>query len=97
MVCYYALLLCRNVTINPQDNNMEAINPKNQTTVNRAIQCLEKYKRADILRNVADGEGNEKEFNKHERECEKTFNKYLDYISELPKNQVNAIEKSELY
>ena len=54
---------------------MEAINPKNQTTVNRAIQCLEKYKRADILRNVADGEGNEKEFNKHERECEKTFNK----------------------
>ena len=76
---------------------MEAINPKNQTTVNRAIQWLEKYKRADILRNVADGEGNEKEFNKHERECEKTFNKYLDYISELPKNQVNAIEKSELY
>ena len=76
---------------------MEAINPKNQTTVNKAIQCLEKYKRADTLRNVADGEGNEKEFNKHERECEKTFNKYLEYTSELPKNQVNAIEKSELY
>lgn len=76
---------------------MEAINPKNQTTVNKAIQWLEKYNRADILRNVADGEGNEKEFNKHERECEKAFNKYLEYTSELPKNQVNAIEKSELY
>ena len=76
---------------------MEAINPKNQTTVNKAIQWLEKYNRADILRNVADGEGNEKAFNKHDMECEKSFNKYLEYISELPKNQVKAIEKSELY
>ena len=76
---------------------MEAINPKNQTTVNKAIQWLEKYNRADTLRNIADGEGNEKDLNKHERECEKAFNKYLEYTSELPKNQVNAIEKSELY
>ena len=76
---------------------MKAINPKNQTKLNKAIQWLKKYNEADTLRNLADGEGDVKAFNKHEKECEKAFNKYLDYVSELPKNQVKAIEKSELY
>ena len=76
---------------------MKAINPKNQTIVNRAIQWLKKYNEADTLRNLADSEGDVKAFDKYEKECEKAFNKYLDYVSELPKNQVKAIEKSELY
>lgn len=76
---------------------MKAINPKNQANVNKAIAWLEKHNRADILRNVADGEGDQKAFNKHDRECEKTFDRFMDYMAELPKNQQKAIEGSDLY
>lgn len=76
---------------------MEAINPKNQSIVNKAIAWLEKYNKADDLRNIADGEGDEKAFSKHDRQCEKTFDKFLEYMSELPKNQQSAIYKSEKY
>jgi len=76
---------------------MEAINPKNQSLVNKAISWLEKYNKADDLRNIADGDGDEKAFRKHDRECEKTFDKFLEYMSVLPKNQQNAIYKSEKY
>ena len=76
---------------------MEAINPKNQSIVNKAIAWLEKYNKADDLRNIADGDGDEKAFVKHDRECEKTFDKFLEYMSELPKNQQSVIYKSEKY
>jgi len=76
---------------------MKAINPKNQSIVNKAISWLEKHNKANDLRNIADGDGNEKEFKKHDKECENTFNKYLDCVSELPKNQQKAIESSDFY
>ena len=76
---------------------MEAINPKNQSIVNKAIAWLDKYNKADDLRNIADGEGDEKAYRKYDRECEKTFDKFLDYMSEMPKNQQLAIYKSKIY
>tara|TARA_R110000822_G_scaffold156605_1_gene296385 strand:+ start:489 stop:719 length:231 start_codon:yes stop_codon:yes gene_type:complete len=76
---------------------MKAINPKNQSIVNKAVNWLEKHNKADDLRNIADSDGNEKEFKKYDKECENTFNKYLEYMSELPKNQQKAIEISDLY
>lgn len=76
---------------------MEAINSKNQSIVNKAMTWLEKYNKADDLRNIADGDGDGKAFRKHDRECEKTFDKFLEYMSVLPKNQQSAIYKSEKY
>jgi len=65
--------------------------------VNRAIYWLEKYNFANDRRNCADSDGDEKMYRKYDRECETTFAKYEDYASELPKREVNNIEKSELY
>lgn len=76
---------------------MEAINPKNQSLVNKALQWLKKYNDADNLRNNADGEGDEKAYRKYDRECERAFDKFLEYMSEMPKNQQSAIYKSKIY
>ncbi len=76
---------------------MKAINKRNQAMVNRAVKWLEKHNEANDQRDIADGNGDEKAYRKYDRLCEKTWDKYEECISELPKREVNQIEKSELY
>ena len=80
-----------------------ALNSKHQSVINRAISWLEKYNTANDQRNLA-SDNNEKDYDedcavwrKYDRLCEKTFDRYTDYISELPKREVQQIEKSEIY
>lgn len=76
---------------------MKAINKKHQAIVNRAVKWLEKYNEANNQRDIADGNGDEKLYRKYDRMCEKTWDKYEECTSELPKREVEQIEKSELY
>ena len=80
--------------------NYKGIDIKNRANlkhVKSAVNWLVKHNEADRLRDIADGEGNDKAYNKHNRQCEKTFDKYLEYCEELPKYQVKLIEQSILY
>jgi len=72
---------------------IQAINPKNQSLVNRAVKYLQKYYELNDLRNVADDNGAEKELKKYNRMCEDVFDKYLDALAELPKGQQQIIDK----
>lgn len=74
-----------------------AINPKNQSKLNKATSWLEKYNKFNDLRDLADNNDDVKALRKYEKKCEEAFDKYLDACGELPKNQVKAIEKSDLY
>ena len=76
---------------------MKAINKRNQALVNRAVKWLEKHNEANDQRDIADGNGDDKAYRKYDKLCEKTWDKYEECISELPKREVNQIEKSELY
>lgn len=80
-----------------QRHLINAINKKHQTMVNRACQWLEKYNKANDQRDLADNNGDEKMYRKYDRLCEKAWDKYEDYTSELPSREVAQIEKSELY
>jgi len=76
---------------------MKAINPKYQTIVNKCVSWLEKYNEYNTQRDIADGDGDEKLYNKWDRKCEHAYDKYLDYADELPKRELEQIEKSDLY
>jgi hypothetical protein len=76
---------------------MNAINKKNQTYVNKAVSWLEKYNTLNAQRDQAEGEGDDKLFNKLDRKCENAYDRFLDYMAELPKREQRAIYKSELY
>jgi hypothetical protein len=83
-------------------NTITAINPKNQSLVNKATAWLVKYNKANDQRNDADADlnnigGTHKIYDKYDRLCEKTFDKFLEYMDELPKGQQKAIYNSELY
>ena len=67
---------------------IEAIKSKNQGKVNRAVNWLLKYNTAN---------DNEKMYDKYDKVCEKTFDKYLDAMWHLPKYEQKQIEKSKLY
>jgi len=75
--------------------NMEliAINPKNQSKVNRAISWAMKYDVANDQRTIAEDNDDDKAFNKLDRQCDKAFEKFYDLMDELPKGQRKAIEK----
>ena len=78
---------------------MKAINPKNQANVNKAISWLTKYNALETRRAlIGDNLGEETtEYKKADRKCINAWNKFDDYMSELPKNQQKLIYKSELY
>ena len=76
---------------------IKAINPKNQSKVNKAISWLTKYNLANDQRDIADGNGDEKAFNKLDTKCQNAFDKYLCACDDLPKNQIKAIENSIYY
>lgn len=70
-----------------------ALNPKNQRLVTKASKLLIKYNELNDLRNIADGNGDEKAYNKLDRQCETAFDKYLWACDELPQREVKNIEK----
>ena len=73
-----------------------AKNKKNQSQVNKAVKFLIRYNENNDLRDKADGDGDEKLYNKFDRICEVAYDNYLEAISELPQTEIKAIEK-ELY
>jgi hypothetical protein len=80
--------------------NYKGIDIKNKANlkhVKSAVNWLIKHNEADRLRNIADGDGDERAYNKYDKQCQKTFDKYLEYSEELPKYQIKQIEKSILY
>lgn len=76
---------------------MKAKKIKNQSLLNKVIKALEKYNALNNLRDKADNEGNEREYKKLNNQCEKSFDKYLELLNELPKYEQKRIENSELY
>ena len=72
---------------------IQAITSKNQSKVNKAVKYLVKYNDLNDLRNIADDNDNMKDVSKYNRLCEDAFNKYLDAMYYLPKNQQKVIEK----
>lgn len=76
---------------------MTAVNSKYQSTVNKAVAWLEKYNTNNDLREHADNIGDERMYKKYDRLCEKQFDKFLEYMDELPKREQKQIYKSELY
>lgn len=78
---------------------MVAKNSINNRAFNRAISWLKKHNEFDRLRNEIDGEfgDDSKQYERINRKCETSFDKYLDACDELPSYEVKRIEKSELY
>ena len=77
--------------------SITAINKVHQAKVNRAAYWLNTYNNFNNLRDEADGNGDEKLYKALDKKCEKSFEKYQDIVSELPRREQQNIEKSELY
>jgi hypothetical protein len=79
--------------------NIIAKNPKNQVKVNKAVNWLVKHNAYNDERNqVSDNLGEDcKEWRRINKKCEDSFDKYLEYLEELPKREQAQITKSELY
>jgi hypothetical protein len=73
--------------------DFQAINPKNQKLVNRVAAQLAKYNALNDQRDAADNNGEERLFNKLDRQCEKAFDKYLELSELLPARELKRIEK----
>jgi hypothetical protein len=74
---------------------IKALHPKNQSKVNKAVKALLRYYELNNLRDNADGEGNEKDFKKYDRMCEQAYDRYYDYLTDLPKREQANIEKQD--
>ncbi len=72
---------------------MIAINPKNQTIVNRCLKALDRYNELNDKRNDADDNGDMREYRKLDKKCEDAFDRYLTFLWALPKNQQIQINK----
>tara|TARA_R110000782_G_scaffold77096_2_gene153128 strand:+ start:250 stop:573 length:324 start_codon:yes stop_codon:yes gene_type:complete len=88
--------------LNYNTMKITSITPKNQSMVNKAVNWLIKYNEFNTQRdfisdNLECEEYESKEWKSINRKCENSFDKYLDYMSELPKREQAQIEKSELY
>jgi len=78
---------------------MKAINPKHQSTVNKAISWLVKYNTYNNLRDDIENADEElsASWRVADRNCGRSFDMFLTYCDELPKAEVSAIKKSDLY
>ena len=76
---------------------MQAKSNKNKSTFNKAINWLIKYNEANKLREIAEGNGDEKEYEKHTRKCENLYDKFSEFLYELPQYEQNRILNSNLY
>ena len=78
---------------------MKAINPKNQSAVNRAVKQLVKYNDLNNHRDAIEGEFGEDsaKWRAIDRKCAFAFDRYEDWCDDLPEYEVKNIESSELY
>jgi len=76
---------------------MQAKNIKNKSTFNKAINWLIKYNEANKLREIAEGNDDEKAYEKHTRKCENLYDKFSEFLYELPKYEQDRILNSNLY
>jgi hypothetical protein len=85
--------------LNQAHKNMTitAVNKKHQKQVNKAVKCLIAYNNLNDLRNLAYDDCNEKLTEKLDNKCAIAWDKYYDAIYDLPKREVDQIEKSDLY
>jgi hypothetical protein len=72
---------------------IQAINPKNQSLVNKTVKYLEKYFYYNDLRDSADDEGDVKTWKAYDKKCADTFDKYLEHLHMLPKGQQTIIDE----
>jgi len=77
---------------------LTATNKKNVSAFNKCIKALTRYNVLNNLREKSENDGErETVMNRHDRACESAFDRYQDYLSELPKYEQKRIENSELY
>jgi hypothetical protein len=76
---------------------MESTIKKNKSVFNKCIKALIKYNALNDERDHADNEGNEKLVNRLNTKCSNAFDKYMDYLQELPKYEQKRIQSSDLY
>ena len=76
---------------------MKALNPKNQKQLNKVVKALTRYNQLNDARGVAENNDDEKLERKLNRQCESAWDKYMDYMAELPKYQQKLVENSTLY
>jgi len=76
---------------------LEAIKSKNQGKVNRAVNWLVKHNDFNDQRDVAEGDGNLKLYDKVDAKCQTTYDKFEDAMWHLPKYEQTKIYKSKLY
>ena len=74
---------------------MQAKSNKNKSTFNKAIKWLIKYNEVNKLRELADED--EKEYDKLCRKCENLYDKFSEFLYELPKYEQERILNSNLY
>ena len=83
--------------LNTKNMTISAINKKNQKAVNKAVKLLIAYNQLNDLRNLADDDCNQKLIEKLDNKCSNAWDKYNDAIYDLPKREIEQIEKSDLY
>jgi hypothetical protein len=78
---------------------MNAINPKNQAQVNKAVKYLIKHNELNDQRDQVAGEHGEDSrlWAVVDRQCARFFDKFEEACDELPKYEQKAILNSNLY
>ena len=76
----------------------QAINKKHQATVNRAIQWLTKHNDYNDQRDAIENEQDTSwsytpQWNRINKKCEDSYDKYLTYFDELPSREQAQINK----
>ena len=87
----------RATAVNTEKITITAVNKKHQKQVNKAVKCLIAYNALNDLRNLAYDECDDKLTERFDRKCEAAWDKYYDARFDLPKREVDQIEKSILY
>jgi hypothetical protein len=86
-----------------RNTNVQSINPKYQSLVNKAVAWDIKYEFANEQRDIAydnteyDYAEDDKVWRKWNKQCEKAYDKYLDLLDELPKRERTNVEKQLQY
>ena len=89
--------------MNDITTEVKAINPKYQSVVNKAVNWMVMYELANDERNIAsdntecDYEEDDKLWRKWDRRCIKAYDKYLEYMEELPKREQDKVERRFTY
>jgi putative IMPACT (imprinted ancient) family translation regulator len=87
----------RVTAVNTEKITITAVNKKHQKQVNKAVKCLIAYNALNDLRNLAYDQCDDKLTERFDRKCEAAWDKYYDARFDLPKREVDQIEKSILY